>query len=151
MVGRAGSHVNESVLGVNFEFDPIFFQLSNSAKGAVKKHHISLLPVLISCSSGCGQLLKRDVLSTVATRVQLLLDDLLQSESEGPSSRADKQTGTHTDDLWSKITTAGVRTLGGWLTGQSRASRIVDSRGSTVAKILTLVLSKTHQSRDVQT
>lgn len=35
----------------------------------------------------CAQLLKRDVVSTVATRVQMLLEDLLTPEEESKGSR----------------------------------------------------------------
>uniref|UniRef100_A0A8D0AZR4 Protein odr-4 homolog n=1 Tax=Sander lucioperca TaxID=283035 RepID=A0A8D0AZR4_SANLU len=43
------------------------------------------------------KLLKRDVVSTVATRVQMLLEELLTSEEESKgSSKVKRQTGTHT-------------------------------------------------------
>lgn len=42
----------------------------------------------------CVQLLKRDVISTLATRVQMLLEELLTSEED--NSRGKQQTGKHT-------------------------------------------------------
>lgn len=84
-----------------------------------------------------------------------------ERETGQQDRQTDRYTHTHSDThatvglsvryLWSKITAAGVSTLGGWLVGQSaaeidnhsRASRMVGSWGLTVVKILTLFLWKT--------